>query len=91
LESQVAVVTGAARGVGAAVAKKLANMGAHVVLVARGVEQLNRVRDEIVHAGGKASVQPCDLIDAAAVEGLGKAVAETHNRCDILVTTRAWA
>ena len=85
LESQVAVVTGAARGVGAAVAKKLAEMGAHVVLVARNVEQLNQVRDEIARAGGNASVHACDLMDAAAVEALGQAVVAEHKRCDILV------
>jgi NAD(P)-dependent dehydrogenase (short-subunit alcohol dehydrogenase family) len=85
LDSQVAVVTGAARGVGAAVARKLAEMGAHVVLVARNVEQLNHVRDEVVLAGGKASVHVCDLTDAAAVERLGKAVAAEHGRCDVLV------
>ncbi|HEY3707063.1 MAG TPA: SDR family oxidoreductase [Terracidiphilus sp.] len=85
LESQVAVVTGAARGVGAAVAKKLAGMGAHVVLIARNVDQLNQIRDEIAKDGGSASVLACDLTDAAAVAQLGRSIAETHKRCDILV------
>ena len=85
LESQVAVVTGAARGAGEAIARRLASMGAHVVLVARSVDQLNRVSEQIVQAGGAASVLPCDLIDVAAVAKLGQAVAEKHKRCDILV------
>lgn len=85
LESQIAVVTGAARGAGEAIARRLASMGAHVVLVARGMDALNRVREEIVQAGGAATVYACDLTDAAAVEALGKAVAQEHGRCDILV------
>ena len=85
LESQVAVVTGAARGAGEAIARRLAAMGAHVVLVARSVDQLNRVHDRIVEAGGSASVHLCDLMDATAVTALGEAVAREQQRCDILV------
>ena len=85
LESQVAVVTGAGRGVGEAIARRLASMGAHVVLVARSADSLNRVREQIVQAGGTASVMPCDLRDPAAVAALGKSVAQTRKRCDILV------
>ena len=48
LESQVAVVTGAGRGAGEAIACRLAAMGAHVILVARSADQLNRVRERIV-------------------------------------------
>jgi 3-oxoacyl-[acyl-carrier protein] reductase len=85
LQSQVAVVTGANRGVGEAIARRLASMGAHVVLVARSAEKLNQVRDEIVRAGGGASVCTCDLTDASAVARLGETVAREHKRCDILV------
>jgi NAD(P)-dependent dehydrogenase (short-subunit alcohol dehydrogenase family) len=85
LESQVAIVTGAARGVGAAIARRLAAMGAHVILVARSADQLSQVRDEILQAGGAASVLPCDLMDPPAVAGLGNTLAREHRRCDILV------
>ncbi|HKR28636.1 MAG TPA: SDR family oxidoreductase [Acidobacteriaceae bacterium] len=85
LESQVAVVTGAGRGVGEAIARRLASMGAHVVLVARSADSLNRVREQITRAGGTASVMPCDLRDPAAVTALGNSVAQTQKRCDILV------
>lgn len=85
LESQVAVVTGAGRGAGEAIACRLATMGAHVFLVARSAEQLNRVREHIVQAGGIASAFPCNLMDAPAVAELGNVVAEKHKRCDILV------
>lgn len=89
LESQVAVVTGAGRGAGEAIACRLAAMGAHVLLVARRLDELNRVREQIVQAGGAASVISCDLTNASAVAELGKAVAEEHKRCDILVNNAA--
>ncbi len=85
LESQVAVVTGAGRGAGEAIAFRLAEMGAHVILVARTSEQLNRVRDRIVESGGTAFALPCDLTNASAVAELGKVVVEQYKRCDILV------
>ncbi|HEX4039882.1 MAG TPA: SDR family oxidoreductase [Acidobacteriaceae bacterium] len=85
LESQIAVVTGAARGVGEAIARKLASMGARVVLVARDRERLTAVQQKIQSAGGQASVLPCDLLDVAAVEDLGRQIARDHQRCDILV------
>jgi 3-oxoacyl-[acyl-carrier protein] reductase len=89
LESQVAVVTGAGRGAGEAIATRLAAMGAHVILVARSAGQLDRVRDRIVQAGGVATAIPCDLTNASAVAELGTAVAEQHSRCDILVNNAA--
>lgn len=85
LKSQVAVVTGAGRGAGQAIAMRLAAMGAHVLLVARSAEQLNQVRDRIIQAGGAASSCPCDLTDAASVADFGSMVAEKHKRCDVLV------
>jgi 3-oxoacyl-[acyl-carrier protein] reductase len=89
LESQVAVVTGAARGAGKAIARRLASLGAHVVLVARSADQLSRVREDITRTGGAASVFPCDLMNATAVGELGKSIAEKYQRCDILVNNAA--
>lgn len=89
LQSQVAVVTGAGRGSGEAIACRLATMGAHVLLVARSAEELNRVREHIIHAGGVATALPCDLTKASAVAELGIAVADAHKRCDILVNNAA--
>jgi len=71
LESHVAVVTGATRGVGKAIAHRLASLGAHVLLVARIRDQLNQVCDQIVRVGGAASVFSCDLMNASAVAQLG--------------------
>lgn len=89
LESQIAVVTGAGRGAGEAIAIRLAAMGAHVLLVARSSDQLNRVREQIVRSGGAATAFPCDLTNALAVAELGTIVAEEHRRCDILVNDAA--
>ena len=85
LEGKVAVVTGAARGIGEAIGLRLAGMGAHVVLTARDRAALDRVRQAIEAQGGRASVHTVDLRDPAAVERFGAAVAGEHKRCDVLV------
>jgi 3-oxoacyl-[acyl-carrier protein] reductase len=85
LVGRVAVVTGAARGIGDAIARKLAAMGAAVVLTARDLQQLERVRQAIESAGGQALSVACDLTDAEAVAALGRHVQQTFGRCDILV------
>ena len=82
---RIAFVTGASRGIGAAIARALADDGRHVILVARNEEKLNAVRDEITEAGGKASVQPCDVSDQAALEAAIENTADEHGRFDILV------
>jgi 3-oxoacyl-[acyl-carrier protein] reductase len=85
LSNQVAVVTGAARGIGEAIAIRLARMGATVVLTARDQVRLGEVKAGIEQHGGKASVQPCDLTDEKAVAALGELVGQEYGRCDILV------
>jgi NADP-dependent 3-hydroxy acid dehydrogenase YdfG len=89
LQSQVAVVSGAGRGAGEAIAYRLAGMGAHVCLVARSIDELNRVREQIIQTGGVATAYPCDLTNASAVAELGNAITEAHKRCDILVNNAA--
>ncbi len=85
LDTQVAVVTGAARGIGEAIARQLANMGATVVLTARDHARLAQVKAIIEQQAGKAIVAPCDLTDAKAVAALGERVNQEYGRCDILV------
>lgn len=85
LRDRVAVVTGAARGIGEAIAYRLADMGATVVLTARGHARLAQVKTAIEQHGGRAFVLPCDLTDPSAVATMGETVAKEHGRCDILV------
>ena len=85
LSKQVAVVTGAARGIGEAIASRLARMGAAVVLTARDQARLEQVKAAIEEFGGKAMVLPCDLTEEKAVAALGERVVQEFGRCDILV------
>lgn len=85
LAGRVALVTGASRGIGAAVAKRFAAEGAHVVLVARTVGGLEEVDDAIRAAGGSATLVPLDLRDYSAIDRLGGALFERYKRLDILV------
>jgi NAD(P)-dependent dehydrogenase (short-subunit alcohol dehydrogenase family) len=85
LSDQVAVVTGAARGIGEAIALRLASMGARVVLTARDQSRLQKVKQAIEDQAGSTLVIPCDLTDANAVAELGRQVHDECGRCDILV------
>lgn len=85
LTDQIAIVTGASRGIGAAIARKLASLGAHVVLTARDVGQLNNIVAEINAAGGHAESHGCDLTQPEQIEAFARHVLQRHGRCDILV------
>ena len=84
LSEQVAVVTGAARGIGAAIAERLAQMGASVVLTARDAAALDAVKARLASAHGEAIAVPCDLRDPRSVDRLRDTVHQL-GRCDILV------
>ena len=90
LEGRIAVVTGASRGIGSAVAEAFAAAGAHVYAVARGREALEALAERIGAAGGAATMAPLDLADGRAIDRLGGAVAERHGRLDILVGNAAF-
>jgi 3-oxoacyl-[acyl-carrier protein] reductase len=85
LRNQVAVVTGASRGIGEAVAHVLARMGAQVILTARDQTRLQEVKTAIEQFSGCAAVIPCDQTDSQAIAALGRQVHEECGRCDILV------
>lgn len=82
---QVAVVTGAGRGIGATTAVALAEAGADVVLSARTEEQLHQVAAQVAAAGRKAHIVPADLADLDAVASLAGTALERFGRLDIVV------
>jgi len=84
-EGKTALVTGASRGIGAAIAKALAAEGAHVILVARSVGALEEVDDAIQNAGGSATLVPLDLTDTNTIDGLASPLYERWKKLDILV------
>ncbi len=85
LTGQVALVTGASSGIGAATAKALAAAGAHVVLTARTAKALEEVEDAIFQAGGGATIAPVDLADGDGIARLAAAVSERWCKLDVLV------
>jgi len=86
LRGQVAIVTGAGRGIGRAVVLGLAREGAAVVLAARSVRELATVAREVEVAGGHALVVPTDVRQEPAAAALIKRALAEHGRVDVLVT-----
>jgi len=84
LSGKVAIVTGASRGIGQAVAMLMASRGAHVVAAARG-DHAGVTRQAIQEAGGRADAASLDVTDAGAVEAMVAGALERHGRIDILV------
>lgn len=85
IKGHVAVITGAGRGIGEAISRRLASMGASVVLAARDVSQLERLEREIASSGGSAQVEPLDLLNEQSIAKLAKSVQSRYQRCDILI------
>ena len=87
LKDRIALITGASRGIGRAVALRFAREGAHVILLSRDLGALGRVDDEVRKAGdGKeATLIPLDLADGGAIDALGPKLYERFGKLDILV------
>ncbi|MDE2578564.1 MAG: SDR family NAD(P)-dependent oxidoreductase [Hyphomicrobiales bacterium] len=85
LSSRIALVTGASRGIGRAVALELARRGAHVIAVARTQGALEELDDEIRKIGGEATLAPLDITDFDALDRLGAVIHERWGKLDILV------
>jgi NAD(P)-dependent dehydrogenase (short-subunit alcohol dehydrogenase family) len=85
LRGRIALITGASRGIGRAAALAFARAGAHVVALARRVEDLEALDDEIRAAKGEATLVPADVRDFDALDRLGAALFEQWKRLDILV------
>ncbi|MGH6934075.1 MAG: SDR family NAD(P)-dependent oxidoreductase [Dongiaceae bacterium] len=89
LAGRIALITGASRGIGAAVARRFAAEGAQLVLVARTVGGLEDVDDAVRATGGGATLVPLNLADFEAVDRLGQTLFERFGRLDILVGNAA--
>ncbi len=85
LEGKIALITGASRGIGAAVAEAYAKAGAHVVLLARGQRNLEKIDDRIKAAGGTATLIPFDLTQIDELEALGPLIDNKFGKLDIFV------
>ncbi len=85
LAGQVAVITGAGRGIGAAIASSLASLGTVAVLCGRTRSLLQTTATAISKTGGRAEVAECDVTDLLSVETVAADVERRHGRVDILV------
>ena len=88
-EGKLALVTGAGRGIGAAIAEALAAAGAHVILTARTGAELEAVEERIHAAGGAATIAPLDLTEKDSIAKLAQAVAGRWEALDLLVLNAA--
>ncbi len=89
LDGKIALVTGASRGIGEAIAVTLADYGAQVLLVSRKEDALKTVADKIASRGGKAWAMPCHVGMLNKIEGLFETIRERFGRLDILINNAA--
>jgi NAD(P)-dependent dehydrogenase (short-subunit alcohol dehydrogenase family) len=85
LRGRIALVTGASRGIGRAVALELAKCGAHIIALARTQGALEELDDAIRAAGSQATLTPCDIKEFDALDRLGRAIYDRWGRLDIFV------
>lgn len=89
LNGKIALITGASRGIGEAIAKCLADHGAHIILASRKIEGLRRVEAEIAESGGSAESAACHSGDMGQIEELFTRIESSHRHLDILVNNAA--
>ena len=89
LENKIALITGASRGIGAAIAKLLAAQGAHVIISSRKLDDCQAMADEIIQAGGSAEALACHIGEIEQIETCFKTIEERHGKLDILVNNAA--
>jgi len=84
-EKRVALVTGGSRGIGAAIVKRLAKDGCHVVAMARNADKLSEVVEQVRQMEGSAEPWVCDIADPKALAAAVEQIADKHHRLDVLV------
>jgi len=89
LTDKIALITGASRGIGEAIAMNFAAYGAECILVSRKIEGLEAVKQKILDAGGKAEAMACHLGDLSQIQALSRHVSDTYGRLNILVNNAA--
>jgi NAD(P)-dependent dehydrogenase (short-subunit alcohol dehydrogenase family) len=89
LTGKIALVTGASRGIGEAIAKLLAEQGAHVLVSSRKIDGCQAVADAIVDAGGKAEALPCHIGNMEDIAQVFAHIRAKFGRLDILVNNAA--
>jgi NAD(P)-dependent dehydrogenase (short-subunit alcohol dehydrogenase family) len=85
VQHKVVVVTGGSSGIGHATARRLADAGANVVIIARDPEKLEATRKEIAETGGRCFTYSCDLADMNAIDAVAKKILADHGTVDFLV------
>lgn len=89
LSGRIALVTGASRGIGEAIARLFAEQGAHVMVSSRKLEDCRRVAESIVAAGGSAEALACHVGRMEDIEAAFRYLRDTHGRLDIMVNNAA--
>ncbi len=89
LDGKIALVTGASRGIGRAIAETFADYGAEVILVSRKMEALKEAAEGLAAKGGKAQTVACNMGDIEGIKTLYEFVQKTYGRLDILVNNAA--
>ncbi len=89
LENRIALITGASRGLGAALAKRFATEGAHLILIARTTGGLEETDDAVREAGGSATLVQMDLEDNDSIDGLAAPLLERFGKIDIAIGNAA--
>src|SRR5437868_4724806 len=84
-DKRVALVTGGSRGIGAAIVRRLAKDGLHVIALARNLDKLQEVCNTVAADGGTAEPVACDIADAKALAAAVEAAGDKHGRLDVLV------
>lgn len=89
LDGKIALVTGASRGIGEAIARLLAQQGAHVIVSSRKIDDCQQVADSIVAAGGQASAMACHIGEMEQITATIEAIRSQFGKLDILVNNAA--